>query len=29
MNPPVFDKHIQNDVAKWAQVIRAANIKMD
>ena len=29
MNPPVFDKHIQNDVAKWAQVIRVANIKMD
>ena len=29
MNPAVFDKHIQDDVAKWAQVIRAANIKMD
>jgi tripartite-type tricarboxylate transporter receptor subunit TctC len=29
MNPPVFDKYIQDDVAKWAQVIRAANIKMD
>jgi len=25
----VFDKYIQDDVAKWAQVIRAANIKMD
>jgi tripartite-type tricarboxylate transporter receptor subunit TctC len=29
MNPAVFDKYIQDDVAKWAQVIRAANIKMD
>jgi len=29
MNPAVFDKHIQDDVAKWAQVIRTANIKMD
>jgi len=25
----VFDKYIQDDVAKWAQVIRTANIKMD
>jgi hypothetical protein len=25
----VFDKYIQDDVAKWAQVIRSANIKMD
>ncbi len=29
MNPAVFDKYIQDDVAKWAQVIRAANIKID
>ena len=29
MNPTVFDKYIQDDVTKWAQVIRAANIKMD
>ena len=29
MNPAVFDKYIQDDVAKWAQVIRTANIKMD
>ncbi len=29
MNPAVFDKYIQDDVAKWAQVIRVANIKMD
>ena len=29
MNPAVFDKHIQDDVAKWAQVIRTANIKLD
>ncbi len=29
MSPAVFDKYIQDDVAKWAQVIRAANIKMD
>ena len=29
MNPAVFDKYIQDDVAKWAQVIRSANIKMD
>jgi len=29
MNPALFDKYIQDDVAKWAPVIRAANIKMD
>ena len=29
MSPTVFDKYIQDDVTKWAQVIRAANIKMD
>lgn len=29
MSPIVFDKYIQDDVAKWAQVIRTAHIKMD
>ncbi|AMO22888.1 MFS transporter [Ramlibacter tataouinensis] len=29
MNPAQFDKYIQDDIAKWARVIRAANIKAD
>ena len=29
MNPAVFDKYVQDDVAKWARVIKSANIKMD
>jgi tripartite-type tricarboxylate transporter receptor subunit TctC len=29
MTPAVFDKYIQDDVAKWARVIRTANIKAD
>ena len=29
MNPTVFEKYVQDDVAKWARVIKSANIKMD
>ena len=29
MNPAVFDKYVQDDVAKWARVIKSANIKID
>jgi tripartite-type tricarboxylate transporter receptor subunit TctC len=29
MNPAAFDKYVQDDVAKWARVIKSANIKMD
>ena len=29
MNPAGFDKYVQDDVAKWARVIKSANIKMD
>lgn len=29
MNPAVFDKYIQDDVAKWAKVIQTANIKAE
>jgi tripartite-type tricarboxylate transporter receptor subunit TctC len=29
MNAASFDKYLQDDVAKWAQVIRSANIKLD
>jgi len=29
MNPAVFEKYVQDDVAKWARVIKSANIKMD
>jgi len=29
MNPAEFDKYIQADIAKWARVIKAANIKAD
>lgn len=29
MNPEVFDKYIQDDIAKWARVIKTANIKVD
>jgi tripartite-type tricarboxylate transporter receptor subunit TctC len=29
MNPAVFDKYIQDDVAKWAKVIQTAHIKAE
>ena len=29
MNPAAFDKYMQDDIAKWGKVIRAANIKAD
>jgi tripartite-type tricarboxylate transporter receptor subunit TctC len=29
MNPTEFDKYIQADIAKWAKVIKSANIKVD
>jgi len=29
MNPVVFDKYLQDDIAKWAGVIKSANIKLD
>jgi tripartite-type tricarboxylate transporter receptor subunit TctC len=29
MNPAAFEKYVQDDVAKWARVIKSANIKMD
>ena len=29
MNPGAFEKYVQDDVAKWARVIKSANIKMD
>jgi tripartite-type tricarboxylate transporter receptor subunit TctC len=29
MDPPTFEKYLQDDIAKWAKVIRAANIKAD
>jgi tripartite-type tricarboxylate transporter receptor subunit TctC len=29
MNPQAFDKYIQDDIQKWAKVIRTANIKAD
>jgi tripartite-type tricarboxylate transporter receptor subunit TctC len=29
MNPQAFDKYVQDDIQKWAKVIRAANIKAD
>jgi tripartite-type tricarboxylate transporter receptor subunit TctC len=29
MNPQVFDKYVRDDVAKWAKVIKSANIKAD
>ena len=29
MSPAAFDKYVQDDVAKWARVIKSANIKMD
>jgi tripartite-type tricarboxylate transporter receptor subunit TctC len=27
MNPQAFDKYVQDDIAKWAKLIKAANIK--
>ena len=29
MNPVVFDKYMRDDIAKWAGVIKKANIKLD
>jgi tripartite-type tricarboxylate transporter receptor subunit TctC len=29
MNPAQFEKYIQDDIAKWAKVIRTAHIKAD
>lgn len=29
MTPEVFDKYARDDISKWAQVIKAANIKVD
>ena len=29
MDPPTFQKYIQDDIAKWAKVIQAANIKAE
>ena len=29
MNPAQFDKYLNEDIAKWAQVIKSANIKLD
>ena len=29
MSPAVFDKYIQDDIAKWAKVIKSANIKAE
>ena len=29
MNPAAFEKYLQDDIAKWAGVIKSANIKLD
>ena len=29
MSPPVFDKYVRDDIAKWARVIQSAHIKID
>ena len=29
MTPAVFEKYIQDDIAKWARVIKSANIKAE
>jgi tripartite-type tricarboxylate transporter receptor subunit TctC len=29
MNPQAFDKYLQDDIAKWAKLIKSANIKAD
>jgi tripartite-type tricarboxylate transporter receptor subunit TctC len=29
MNPTAFDKYLQDDFAKWSNVIKSANIKLD
>jgi tripartite-type tricarboxylate transporter receptor subunit TctC len=29
LNPTQFDKYLQDDIAKWANVIKTANIKLD
>ena len=29
MNPAAFDKYLNEDIAKWSNVIKSANIKLD
>ena len=29
MTPEAFDSYARNDIAKWASVIKAGNIKVD
>ena len=29
MSPAVFDRYVQDDIAKWARVIKTANIKAE
>jgi tripartite-type tricarboxylate transporter receptor subunit TctC len=29
MTPQAFDKYLQDDIAKWATVIKSAGIQMD
>jgi len=29
MSPAAFDKYLNEDIAKWAGVIKSANIKLD
>jgi tripartite-type tricarboxylate transporter receptor subunit TctC len=29
MNPATFDKYMRDDITKWANVIKKANIKLD
>jgi tripartite-type tricarboxylate transporter receptor subunit TctC len=29
MNPAAFAKYLNDDIAKWAGVIKSANIKLD
>ena len=29
MTPAVFDRYIQDDIAKWSKVIKSANIKAE
>jgi tripartite-type tricarboxylate transporter receptor subunit TctC len=29
MTPAQFDRYLQDDIAKWARVIKTANIKVD
>jgi tripartite-type tricarboxylate transporter receptor subunit TctC len=29
MSPDAFDRYMHEDIAKWAKVIKSANIKVD